>query len=75
MRKRGQSALRHGLINRKEEEELLARRDESAGGSAWERIAQYVDLSEKSTTGSGPPRFRELLLSLKNDANAPSAQA
>jgi hypothetical protein len=53
----------------------LAARDEEAGGTAWERIAKYVDISEKSTAGSGPTRYRELLLSLKNDANAPSAEA
>jgi hypothetical protein len=67
--------IRPTLIHRKEEQEFLAARDEEAGGTAWERIAKYVDISEKSTAGSGPTRYRELLLSLKNDANAPSAEA
>ena len=58
-----------------EEQEFLASRDESAGGTAWERIAKYVDISEKSTVGSGLPRYRELLLSLKDDSRAPSAEA
>lgn len=61
--------------NRKEEAEYLASRDANSGGTAWERIAKYVDISEKSTAGSGPTRYRELLLSLKNDSNAPSAEA
>ena len=60
---------------RKEESEYLAARDDDSGGTAWERIAKYVDISEKSTAGSGPTRYRELLLSLKNDPNAPSAEA
>src|SRR5271170_369243 len=58
-------------ISRKEEEEYLASRDENGGGTAWERISKYVDISEKSTAGSGPARYRELLLSLKSDSNAP----
>lgn len=62
-------------MSRKEEEEFIAARDESAGGTAWERIANYVDISEKSTAGGGPTRYRELLLSLKSDANAPSTEA
>lgn len=60
---------------RKEEAEYLASRDDQDGGTAWERIAKYVDISEKGTAGSGPPRYRDLLLSLKRDANAPSASA
>jgi hypothetical protein len=60
---------------RKEESEYLASRDETSGGTAWERIAKYVDISEKSGAGTGPTRYRELLLSLKNDTNAPSAEA
>jgi hypothetical protein len=53
----------------------LAARDDEGGGTAWERIAKYVDISDKNSAGSGPTRYRELLLSLKNDENAPSAQA
>jgi|SRR5277367_1498028 len=62
-------------ISRKEEQEYLASRDENGGGTAWERISKYVDISEKSTAGSGPARYRELLLSLKSDSNAPGSQA
>jgi Clathrin light chain len=62
-------------ISRKEEEEYLASRDENGGGTAWERISKYVDISEKSTAGSGPARYRELLLSLKSDSNAPGSEA
>ena len=53
----------------------MAARDEEGGGTTWERIAKYVDISDKNSAGSGPTRYRELLLSLKNDGNAPSAQA
>jgi Clathrin light chain len=60
---------------RNEEQEFLAARDNEGGGTAWERIAKYVDISDKNSAGSGPTRYRELLLSLKNDANAPSSQA
>jgi hypothetical protein len=62
-------------MGRKEEAEYLASRDDNAGGTAWERIAKYVDISEKGSAGSGPTRYRDLLLSLKRDANAPSAAA
>jgi Clathrin light chain len=60
---------------RKEEAEFLDSRDAPSGGTAWERISKYVDISEKSAAGSGPTRYRELLLSLKGDSNAPSAGA
>ena len=63
------------MISRKEEEEYLASRDENGGGTAWERISKYVDISEKITAGSGPARYRELLLSLKSDSNAPGSEA
>lgn len=63
---------------RNEAEEFLAKReDTSAGGTAWERIAKLVDLSGKGTkggtSGSGKERFRDLLLSLRKDPNAPGA--
>jgi Clathrin light chain len=72
--RQGNGASTH-LMARKEEAEYHASRDESAGGTAWERIAKYVDISEKGTAGSGPTRYRDLLLSLKRDANAPGASA
>ncbi|GAM40739.1 hypothetical protein TCE0_039f13323 [Talaromyces pinophilus] len=63
---------------RKEAEEFLANReDTSAGGTSWERIAKLVDVSGKGAkggaSGSGKERFRELLLDLRKDANAPGA--
>jgi len=63
---------------RREAEEFLAsREDTSSGGTSWERIAKLVDLSGKGVkggaSGTGKERFRELLMSLKKDANAPGA--
>lgn len=62
----------------KEAEEFLANReDTSAGGTSWERIAKLVDISGKGVkggaSGSGKERFRELLLDLRKDSNAPGA--
>ncbi|EHY57997.1 Clathrin light chain [Exophiala dermatitidis] len=62
----------------KEAEEFLAKReDTTAGGTSWERIAKLVDLSGKGQSGGGDGSskkiFRDLLLSLKNDKNAPGA--
>ncbi|KAL3424886.1 clathrin light chain [Phlyctema vagabunda] len=63
---------------RREAEEFLANReDTSAGGTSWERIAKLVDLSGKGAkggaSGGGKERFREILLSLKKDENAPGS--
>jgi len=63
---------------RKEAEEFLANReDTAAGGTSWDRIAKLVDISGKGTRGgaggSGKERFRELLVSLRKDENAPGA--
>jgi len=63
---------------RREAEEFLNSRDDTtAGGTSWERIAKLVDLSGKGmkggATGTGKERFRELLLSLRKDENAPGA--
>ncbi|EZF75951.1 hypothetical protein H105_02655 [Trichophyton soudanense CBS 452.61] len=63
---------------RAEAEEFLANReDTAAGGTSWERIAKLVDVSGKGikggASGSGKERFRELLLELKKDENAPGA--
>jgi hypothetical protein len=63
---------------RTEAEEFLANReDTAAGGTSWERIAKLVDVSGKGlkggASGSGKERFRELLLDLKKDSNAPGA--
>ncbi|PYH96792.1 clathrin light chain [Aspergillus ellipticus CBS 707.79] len=61
---------------RAEAEQFLANReDTSSGGTSWERIAKLVDVSGKGTkggaSGSGKQRFRELLVDLKKDQNAP----
>lgn len=63
---------------RKEGEDFLNNReDTAAGGTSWERIAKLVDVSGKGVkggaSGSGKERFRELLLELKKDQNAPGA--
>ena len=63
---------------RREAEEFLANREDTAvGGTSWERIAKLVDVSGKGlkggASGSGKERFREILLDLKKDQNAPGA--
>lgn len=56
---------------------LKNREDTSAGGTSWERIAKLVDVSGKGikggASGSGKERFRELLMSLKKDQEAPGS--
>ncbi|PWY87186.1 clathrin light chain [Aspergillus sclerotioniger CBS 115572] len=63
---------------RAEADQFLANReDTSSGGTSWERIAKLVDVSGKGSkggaSGSGKERFREMLLDLKKDQNAPGA--
>ena len=63
---------------RAEAEEFLAsREDTSAGGTSWERIAKLVDVSGKGSaggaSGSGKERFRELLVDLRKDQEAPGS--
>ncbi|KAL1967352.1 hypothetical protein VTN77DRAFT_3398 [Rasamsonia byssochlamydoides] len=63
---------------RAEAEQFLANREDTAvGGTSWERIAKLVDISGKGArggaSGSGKERFRELLLDLRKDPNAPGA--
>jgi predicted NACHT family NTPase len=63
---------------RREADEFLAKReDTSSGGTSWERIAKLVDLSGKGAkggaAGTGKERFRELLIGLKKDENAPGS--
>ncbi|KAJ5319271.1 Clathrin light chain [Penicillium brevicompactum] len=63
---------------RTEAEQFLANReDTSAGGTSWERIAKLVDVSGKGSaggaSGSGKERFRELLLDLRKDQEAPGS--
>lgn len=63
--------------HREAEEFLANREDTSAGGTSWERIAKLVDLSGKGAkggaSGGGKEKFREMLLALKKDENAPGA--
>ncbi|KAJ5129298.1 Clathrin light chain, partial [Penicillium bovifimosum] len=63
---------------RAEAEQFLANReDTSAGGTSWERIAKLVDVSGKGSaggaSGSGKERFREMLLELRKDKEAPGS--
>ncbi|KAJ5911223.1 Clathrin light chain [Penicillium subrubescens] len=63
---------------RAEAEQFLAsREDTSAGGTSWERIAKLVDVSGKGSAGgdssSGKHRFREMLVDLRKDKDAPGA--
>ncbi|KAG9651222.1 clathrin light chain, partial [Aureobasidium melanogenum] len=63
---------------RKEAEEFLkSREDTTAGGTSWDRVSKLVDLSGKGTSGgaqgSAKAKFRELLLNLRKDENAPGA--
>jgi hypothetical protein len=63
---------------RREAEEFLdSREDTSSGGTSWERIAKLVDLTGKGAkggaSGTGKEKFRELLIGLKKDENAPGA--
>lgn len=61
---------------REAESFLEKREDTSAGGTSWERISKLVDV--KGTKGqagaAGKERFRELLISLTKDENAPGAK-
>lgn len=64
---------------RKEADDFLtSREDTSAGGTSWERIAKLVDLSGKGAkggaNGTGKEKFREMLVNLKKDENAPGAK-
>ncbi|KAE8146680.1 clathrin light chain [Aspergillus avenaceus] len=61
---------------RADAEQFLANReDTSSGGTSWERIAKLVDVSGKGpkggANGSGKVRFREMLVDLRKDQNAP----
>lgn len=63
---------------RKDAEQFLAaREDTTSGGTSWERVSKIVDVSGKGGkgggAGSGKERFRELLMSLRKDENAPGA--
>ncbi|KAJ5745196.1 Clathrin light chain, partial [Penicillium odoratum] len=71
-------ADKHRAQTKAEAEQFLANReDTSAGGTSWERIAKLVDVSGKGNaggaSGSGKERFRELLIDLRKDQEAPGA--
>lgn len=71
-------ADKHRAQTKTEAEQFLANReDTSAGGTSWERIAKLVDVSGKGSvgggSGSGKERFRELLVELRKDQEAPGA--
>jgi hypothetical protein len=59
------------------EQFLVNREDTSAGGTSWERIAKLVDVSGKGSaggaSGSGKERFREMLIELRKDKEAPGS--
>ena len=64
---------------RKEAEELLGKReDTAAGGTSWARVGKLIDLSGKGKKGGAPgtdkEKFRDLLLDLKRDENAPGSK-
>uniref|UniRef100_A0A1D1Z0I6 Clathrin light chain n=1 Tax=Anthurium amnicola TaxID=1678845 RepID=A0A1D1Z0I6_9ARAE len=64
--------------NKQDEETFLRERDDLTSGTSWERICKQIDLStvQSKTTNKhvkDVSRFKELLLSLKKDENAPGA--
>ncbi|CAG8665576.1 12708_t:CDS:2 [Funneliformis mosseae] len=64
--------------NKQDEEEFLRERDDLTSGTSWQRICKQVDLStaQSKTTNKHTKdvsRFKEMLLSLKKDENAPGA--
>lgn len=63
---------------KKEADEFLEKRDNTtSGGTSWERIAKLVDVKGggKAATGAeGKEKFRDLLVGLMKDENAPAAK-
>lgn len=61
--------------NREKQEEFLLNRDKQISGMLWERVAKLLNLSETSTglEDSNMSKFKELLLSLQKDPDAPGA--
>jgi len=61
---------------RREAHEFLDSRESTvAGGTAWERIAKLVDLSDKSVRAgrNDKSHFRSMLVDLRKDEKAPGA--
>ena len=60
---------------RKESEEFLAKReDTTAGGTSWERISKLVDVRGSKGGAVGKETFRDLLVDLTKDKEAPGAK-
>ena len=60
---------------RKEAEEYLAKReDTTAGGTSWERISKLVDVRAAKGGAVGKEKFKELLVALTKDKEAPGAK-
>ncbi|KAI9716390.1 MAG: hypothetical protein M1828_000379 [Chrysothrix sp. TS-e1954] len=60
---------------RKEAEEFLAKReDTTAGGTSWERISKLVDVRGAKGGAVGKEKFRDLLVGLTKDKEAPGAK-
>uniref|UniRef100_A0A060TER0 Clathrin light chain n=1 Tax=Blastobotrys adeninivorans TaxID=409370 RepID=A0A060TER0_BLAAD len=63
--------------NRAEEKKFIEERDNAVTtvGNTWERIVKLIDTSDKGVKSSthDKTRFRELLMSLRGDSNAPGA--
>ncbi|KTW30915.1 uncharacterized protein T551_01467 [Pneumocystis jirovecii RU7] len=61
--------------NRKKQEEFLLERSKESHGTLWERIVKLLNLSD-TTSGlenNNISKFKELLLNLEKDPNAPGA--
>jgi hypothetical protein len=58
-----------GLRSREAQEFLDSRENTVAGGTAWERIAKLVDMSDKAVRSgkSDKTQFRAMLMSLRKD--------
>lgn len=67
---------RNLATTKKEAEEFMAKReDTSSGGTSWQRIAKLVDVKKgPAAAAAGKERFRDMLLSLQKDENAPGAK-
>jgi len=61
---------------KKEADDFLTKReDTSSGGTSWQRIAKLVDVKKgPAAAAAGKERFRDMLLNLVKDENAPGAK-
>ncbi|EMR09004.1 hypothetical protein PNEG_02779 [Pneumocystis murina B123] len=61
--------------NREKQKEFLLNRDKDISGMLWDRVVKLLNLSETSTglEDSNMSKFKELLLKLQKDPNAPGA--